>query len=216
MATFSPTSARARLRSLEKVKERCKGLKRGETLTAQPMAKFLGVSWPVLRGWCDEIEGFEQSGAFERGANGIEYTFRPRKVVDRLIRHFAALVESDTKKRSALTKAAGIKVSDQDEPPSLQETKDLVNLTITVVQASEKQKLYVLAEDMAEFIAGYNEAVLNGILGIRTKIDPNGNLPPKIRQQIDEYVRSVAAAAHASAEKFVRTSGAGIQQAGVA
>ena len=216
MAKFSPTSARARLRSLEKAKERAATLKRGETMTAQPMSKLIGVSWPVLRGWCDEIEGFEESGAFERGANGIEYTFRPRRVIAYLVKHFTRITQADDKKRSELTRAAGLKVSDQDEPPGLQETKDLVNLTITVVQASEKQKLYVLAEDMADFITGYNEAVLNGILGIRTKIDPNGNFPPKLRQQVDEYVRSVAAAAHASAEKFVRTKRAGIQQTGIA
>jgi hypothetical protein len=216
VAAFSPTSARARLRSLEKAKERVKALKRGETMTAQPMAKFLGVSWPVLRGWCDEIDGFEQSGAFERGTNGIEYTFHPRKVVTVLIKHFSGLAKSDDDKRAALTRAVGIRIAEADEAPSLQETKDLVGLTITVVQAAEKQKMYTPSAEVAEFIEGYNEAVVNGILGVRTRIDPNGNLPPSMRQKIDDHLRLVAAAAHESAENYVESKRAGLQQAGVA
>ena len=87
----SKTSVSARLNRLIKAKERIFALPRGELLKAKPMAKALGISWPILLGWCDDIDGFEQSGAFERGAQGMDYQFCPVRTVWFLIEHFEAM-----------------------------------------------------------------------------------------------------------------------------
>ena len=80
---------------------------------------------------------------------------------------------------------------------------------------AEKQGHYTPAEDMRAFITGYNQSVVDGIMGVKTKVDPNGNLPPLLRKQIDDYLRSVATAAHAKAAQFVKDFHAGTEQAGV-
>lgn len=186
------------------------------TLTSKPMAEVLGVTWNVLRDWCNEIDGFEKAGAFQRGGLGIEWTFWPRKTVAFLIQHFRNLLAGQEKKSRAVADTVGVSLPDQEAAPSLAELKDQVNLTITLVGAAERQKEYMLASDVAAFIAGYNQRVLDGIMGVRTSVDPNGNLPASVRASVDAHLRSVATAVHAGAMKFIEecSTGAGLQQAG--
>lgn len=209
------TNLTARIRRLEAAKARADKLPARQVLTFKPMADMLGVSRPVLTGWADEIEGFEKSGAFERGGNGIEWQFKPRKTVDFLLKHFRKQAEKQSAKSRELTRSIGVSLAENDEATSLAEVKDRVNLTLTVTAAGEKQGHYTLAEDVRSFVTGYNQSVVDGIMGVRTKVDPNGNLPPLLRKQIDEYLRSVATAAHAKAAQFVKDFRAGTEQAGV-
>jgi hypothetical protein len=210
------TSLDARLRKLESAKARAAKLGPKVTLASKPMAEILGVTWNVLRDWCNEIEGFDQSGAFDRGGNGIEWTFRPRKTVAFLIAHFRARLAGQARKSRAITKAVGVQLPAEESAPSMAETKDLVNLTVTIVSAAERQRQYVPADDVISFVAGYNQKVLDGILGVRTKVDPNGNLPAHVRASIDQHLRSVATSVHAQAAQFIEEhrTGAGIQQGG--
>lgn len=196
------SSLTARLEKLEAAKARAGKLKRSITLSARPMAELLGVRWTVLRDWCDEIGELEASGAVVRGGNGIEWAFDPRRTTKILADHFKAKIERQAKKSREITKAIGVDMA-ETEAPSLQETKDLVNLTITVVAASERQGRYTRAEEVAEFLDGYNQVVVDGILGVRTKVDPNGNLPPHVRKAMDDHLRSLAAQIHERAEKFI-------------
>jgi len=205
------TSHTARIKALEAAKSRAAKLKRGERLSAMPMAELLKVRWPTLRDWCDDLPGFAQSGCFIAGGNGIEWEFRAARTVDWLLSHFRGVVEKQAAESRRLSKAIGVTLP-QSETPSLAETKDLVNLTVTIVAAAEKQNFYTPAEEVAAFIEGYNEAVVSSILGVRTKIDPNGNLPIHVRKAVDEHLRSVAASVHARAQTFVEGKRAGIQQ----
>jgi len=211
----SSTNLTARIRRLEAAKVRADKLPAREVLTFGPMMQLLGVSRPVLVGWADEVEGFEASGAFKRGGNGIEWEFRPRRTVDFLLRHFRKAADGQARKSRELTKSIGVSLAEDDGDVSLAEVKDRVNLTLTVTAAGEKQGHYTLAEDVRSFVTGYNQSVVDGIMGVRTKVDPNGNLPPLLRKQIDEYLRSVATAAHAKAAQFVKDFRAGTEQAGV-
>ncbi|WP_310530707.1 hypothetical protein [Novosphingobium sp.] len=202
------------LRRLATAKPRIAKLKRGELLSSMPMAEMLGVRWPALRDWCGDIEGFEASGAFERGGNGVEWKFDPRKVHAFLTNHFAKRVKQQAVKSAKLTKAVGVTMSPDEAAPSLAETKDLVNLTLAVTAAQEKQGYFIPAHQVSDFIAGYNEAVVSGILGTRTKVDPNGNLPVAVRKALDEHLRSLATAVHALAQKFIGDCGARSEQGG--
>ena len=204
-----------RIKRLRSALDRAKKLKKSDRFTSAPMAELLGVRWPALRAWCDEIEGFDQSGAFVRGGNGIEWEFDPRKTISFLIAHFEGLIERQAKESRRITKAVGVTLADDEAAPSLAETKDLVNLTLAVTAAQEKQGFYTPAHEVAAFIEGYNETVVSGILGTRTKVDPNGNLPVAVRKALDEHLRSLASAVHAQALKFIEVQCAGAEPRGV-
>lgn len=202
-----------RLDRLKEAKARASKLKQGAKLTAQPMADLLRVRWATLRDWCDEIPALESRGAVIRGGNGIEWEFSARKVINILIAHFQSVIDGQAKKSQQISRAIGVDLP-ETEVPTLAETKDLVNLTLTVVAASEKQGRYTLTEEMTAFIAEYNQRVVDGIMGVRTQVDPNGNLPPNVRSDVDKYLRSVATQVHAKAAAFIEECRADIRQAG--
>lgn len=208
-------SLTGRLRKLEAAQQRAARLKRGARLTAAPMAELLGVRWPTLREWCDEIGKLESSGAVVRGGNGIEWEFEPRKTCRILIDELSGRIQSQAKKSRELTKAIGVDMSPAESAPSFAETKQLIELTMTVQQAAERQGRYVLADHVSSFIEGYNQTVVDALFGVRTKVDPNGNLPPHVRKAMDDHIRSIAASVHESAAAYIGAMRAGLQQAGV-
>ena len=213
--TSNTVNLTARIKRLEVAQGRAAKLPAKQVLSFKPMAELLGVSRPVLTGWADDIEGFEESGSFVRGGNGIEWAFKPKKTVDFLLRHFRKVAEGQNRKSREITKSVGVSLADDDEAVSLAEIKDRVNLTLSLTAAAEKQGQYVPAERLTHFLAGYNQAVVDGIMGVRTRVDPNGNLPPSLRKQIDEQLRSVASSVHALAVAFIEENGARTEQTGV-
>lgn len=208
------SSLTGRLQKLEAAQARADKVKRGTRYSAKPMAEMLGVTWTSLKDWCDEIAKLESSGAVVRGGNGVEWSFEPKRTVRILVEHFKGAQDRQAKKSREITSAVGVTLTDDGEAPSLSETKDLVNMTVTVVSAAEKQHRYTLSSDVLAFLEGYNQRVLDGILGVRTKVDPNGNLPPHVRASIDNYLRQVATAVHGEAARFIEDcKREGLQQA---
>ena len=208
-----PNSLSARLRQLEAAKVRADGLPRRAKVTFRPMLELLDLKTPAtLRDWCRDIPGFEESKSFVRGGNGIEWEFDPRKTVAFLLKHFRGEIARQTTKRKRITEAAGVRMPVAEESASLAETKQLVELTLAVVAANEKQGHYAAAEEVADFIAGYNEELVGGILGVKTKVDPNGNLPPAVRKEIDGELRLLATRLNTLAGKYIEAKRAGIGQ----
>lgn len=208
-----PKSLSARLRQLEVAKARANALPRGAKLSFEPMRELLGLATrAALRDWCDSIEGFEASKAFVRGGNGIEWEFDPRKTVAFLLKHFSRQIEAQATRSRKIAKAVGVNLPAAETAPSLQETKQLVELTLTVTAAQEKMGVYAVAAEVADFIAGYNEELVSGILGVKTKVDPNGNLPPVVRKAVDEELRSLATALYALAANYIEVKRAGAEQ----
>lgn len=209
------TSINARIARLVTAEERAKKFKRGEVLPSRPMCEVLGVSWPTLRDWCNEIPELEASGAVVRGGNGIEWEFNPKRTVSILIKTLSKQRDSQARKSREISKAIGVSLSPDESAPSLAETKDLVNLTLAVVAAQEKQGRYTPTERMLDFIDRYNQRVVEGIMGVRTRMDPNGKLPPQIRAEIDKHLRAVATEVHGEAARFIKENQvAGSIQAG--
>lgn len=193
----------ARIRRLEIAGQRAAALPRKERLASRAMSELVGVSWPVLRGWCDEYPILETKGAVIRGGNGIEWSFDPRRTIATLLSVMRKKKDGQAKKSRAITKAVGVSLSAAEEAPSLSETKQLVELTMTVTAAKEKQGGYTPSSDVRDFIVGYNQAVLDGILGVRTKVDPSGTLSPALRQAIDDELRALAVKVNGIAAKFI-------------
>ncbi len=210
----SKASLSARLRKLRTAKQRIFSSPRGEVVTSMPMAKMLGVSWPTLRDWCNEIEGFAESGAFEAGANGIEYQFCPVRTVWFLIEHMERESAEQAEKNRGLQESAGMTLPDSEDDVTFEEARGLVNMTVTMVSAKREAGEYTPTREWSAFLEGYNQRVVNGILGVSTRVDPNGALPPAIRRQMDSELRDLAATVHQSASKFIEERSEAIQQAG--
>lgn len=210
----SKTSISTRLKKLRLAKQRVFDLPRGLVLASVPMAKVLGVTWPTLRDWTNEIDGFEQSGAFERGAQGMEYEFCPVRTLWFLIEHFEQISSDQADKNRGLRQSTGVDLPDDEDDVTFEEARGLVNMTVTMTAAKREQGEYTPTHEWSAFLEGYNQRVVNGILGVSTKVDPNGALPPRTREQMDSELRNLAADVHRAAGKFIEENRAGIQQGG--
>ena len=75
-----------RIKILSAAQKRAKSVfKKDEVLSARPMCEVLSVSWGTLKNWCEEIEGFEASGAFTRGGEGIKWNFKVHETIEYLL-----------------------------------------------------------------------------------------------------------------------------------
>lgn len=186
------TSPAARLRELAKALAKAQTMKRGETLTAFPMAELLGVSWVTLQNWCSEIEGFEASKAFERGARGIEWTFRPVATVRFLIKHFEGLRAASAKRAERHRKiAAG---NDLDGAPSemgLDELTKLIRLNTELQAIKERSGKLVDADKAATAILTYHTAMQQAVMRAAQEQDPSGTLPPELREKFENATRTI-------------------------
>jgi len=211
----SSTSDRIKLDRLRAAKPKAEKLKRGTVLDAKPMAELIGINWPTLRDWIDATPEVEAKGAVKRGGNGVPWEFKPLATINQLTKRFEVSVERQAARNRKVRQATGINLPDAEDTASFAETKQMVDMTIAVVSAKERQGSYVPATLLAAFLAEYNQVVTSAILGVKTKADPNGNLPPHVRAAVDDYLRGVASQVHAKAEKFVKeTMGARLQPAG--
>lgn len=204
----------ARIEALEAAKRRIGALEDGIVLQSVPMAEVLGVHWNALRGWCN-FPIFEGSGAFIRGGNGIAWEFDPRKTVDTLIEHFRGEIAKRQNRNRSFVASMGITMDEREaENIDIAELSKQVSLTLAMQEHKQKQGGYVPAVRMSEFIRGYNQAAVQAVLGVGSKIDPTGTLPPSIRAAINEELRSVAVAMQRRCSQFVGDPGAGFVEAG--
>ena len=209
------TSDRIKLDRLRRARPKAEHFKRTEVLDAKPMAELIGTQWQTLRDWIDAAPELETKGALIRGGNGVQWQIKPLRTIDLLIKRFEGNVEKQAARSRKVRAATGITLAASEDEASFAETKQMVEMTITVVTAREKQGQYVPAATAARFIEGYNQRITAAILGVRTQVDPNGNLPPHVRTAVDDYLRVVASDVHAAAAAFVKESlGAGLQPAG--
>jgi len=183
------TSLNARLRKLEGAKARAAKHKADAVLAAGPMSELLGVTWNVLRDWCNEIDGFEKSGAFHRGGNGIEWEFRPRKTVAFLIAHFKARIETEKRRGKVITKATGAK-SPEDEELGLVELRHAYELARSIKREKRIDGEHCLRDHVVWLFPAAMERTRNRVMSIVTKADPNGNMPPAHRQRIEAACRA--------------------------
>lgn len=203
----------SRIDSLERALVRAKQLPKGETLEATPMRELIGVSWVGLKEWIDSIPEFDGSGCFVRGGQGIAWAFDPVKTIETLLSHFKGEREKRMERNREVAQHVGLVQSDE-APADLNELSKQVSLTLTLTEAKNKQGGYVPAAKVSDFIAGYNTAAVNGVLGVKAQVDSTGALPPEIIALIDEHLRDVAVAMSKSAEAFIRKFDAGFVQSG--
>jgi hypothetical protein len=196
------TSPAARLRQLEAAMERAKKLKRGERLSAMPMAELIGVGWPTLRGWCNDIPGFAESGAFEGGGNGIEYSFAAAKTLRFLTGHFTRVREQGVARARRLRQiAGGESLAAVPDDYDLDELRKLHALSITVqetkVRAGELTSRSQVTSRLREVFGAMQAA---GVKAIQ-QADPTGQMAPETRSIVEDVMRSVLLAQERAAQE---------------
>lgn len=177
-------SLEARLRELEAALAKAKKLPRStKTLTSEPMKDLLGVSWVTLRKWCDEIPGFEASGAFERGARGMEWSFKPVATLRFLIRHFEAERAARIKATRQVRRAIG--GSDLDSAPpemDLGQIKQALSVRAELIrQKREEGTLVDRVKVEAAIAAMVSDMQQAGVQAGREQ-DPTGQWPVEYQE----------------------------------
>lgn len=181
----------ARLVRLEAARAKVAALPRGALLTSEPMAKVLGMRWPALRTMCNELDGFEESGAFERGSNGLKYTFCPVRTLWFLIDHFRAESEAEVEKAERVSAmvmgpeadpAPGLDLDDMRKILDLQD-----RLMSTRDRAGELTNANVVATGLNKVFSRMQEVALNS----PQELDPAGQWSPTVRAQVDRAIQNL-------------------------
>jgi len=185
----SPEQRLVRLREAEK---RARKFKQRDRLTARPMAELLGVSWDVLRGWCNDIPGFERAKCFTRGQQGIEWEFKPLKTTRFLISHFEKVIEDGERKvRREIAAATGGRMKAPEGVHSIDDLTKVLRLSVEVRAEQERRAELVEAQKVVDILGRVFTEMQAAGLRAAQQLDPNGRWPPETRAAVDEAVRSV-------------------------
>lgn len=188
----SATSPAARLRRLEGALAKTKKFKRGEVLTSDPMRELLGVSWPVLREWCNDIAGFEESGAFVRGGNGIEWEFKPAATVRFLIKHFTAEQKArQAKAREVRKLVGGDRLDGLPDDFDLDEINKMIRTSALLREEREKAGELVDAGKAREALRTLMTEMQQAGVKAASQQDPTGQWSPEIREAFEDAVNNV-------------------------
>lgn len=199
------TKHSARLKRLEAARQKLIELPRGTVLTSEPMARLLGMRWPALRDMCDTIEGFEDSGAFERGSNGLKYEFCPVRTLWFLIDHFRAMAESEVAKADRVNAmimgpdAAAARGIDLDD------MRKILDLRARLDDARERSGELIDAKAVATTLNHVFSRMQEVALTAPQELDPAGQWEPQVRAHVDRAMQTVLLRQRAAARDAVKT-----------
>lgn len=199
-------SPQARLAQLRVAKKRADTYPVKGALTAEPMAKVLGVSWQgALRRWCNELQGFEQSGCFVRGGQGIEWTFKVRKTTDWLIRYFEREQASLQAKSRRTEKVLALPEGTMPDGYTLLEVDKSISLFQRIAEQKREAGDWVPRQQVEDIIREILTAARDHVLGVIGVADPNGVFPPEIRDRVERATVAQAAAFADRCEEISRS-----------
>lgn len=200
------TSPAVRVAELRKALDKAKKLPRKQTLTAKPMSELLGVSWPTLQKWCDDIPGFSTSQAFVRGDRGIEWTFHPVATVNGLIKHFEAEREARAAKANKLKRIiTGSDATGPGEDLSIEELAKTVQLYTQVQSMRERDGSRVDAGLAASAITTLCSEIQQAVMRSAQEEDPTGEWPAEVREAFENSMRRILLRIEQAGEKCLRT-----------
>jgi hypothetical protein len=156
------------------------------------MAKLLGVNWTTLRDWCRDFDGFAESGVFQAGDKGVNYTFEPRATVLWLTRHFEAKQVAAAQKSKRLGEITGTaEMVAPGEELSLAEMDKVLSITTRLrVERTEQQRLTDAQRALAGF-REYHSTIQQAAMRAAQEQDPEGRWPPEIRESLEDAMQSV-------------------------
>jgi hypothetical protein len=157
-----------------------------ETLTAEPMAAVLSVSWTMLRRWVDSLKGFDVSGCYVRGGNGIPWSFKTIETVQWLITYFEQKQARTDAKRVKTAAAIGLQDDGVPTGYSIKEVGDTLNV---VSRLNEQRRLageHVAKAEVDGMVLALISAGREAIMSVPVLADPNGALTPEMRTLIED------------------------------
>lgn len=171
-------------------------------LGAQPMSKLLEVSWPTLRGWCNDIEGFVESGAFTGGGQGVEYGFHPRATVQFLTKHFEKLHKGkiDKARRTRMIVGGG-KLGHLPDEYDLDDMSKMLRVNGALREAQERDSNLVDRGDMQAGLISLYSAMQQAGLTATQIADPTGRWDARERAAAELAVRTMMTAQYAAMTK---------------
>ncbi|BBD98038.1 hypothetical protein SAMIE_1015390 [Sphingobium amiense] len=174
------------------------------------MSKIVGMTWRNLL-----VTHIEPDAAFpvkRRGAEGVAWEFQVVKVLRHMIRRARErMATNEAAARRAHQLTSFSVPEDPEGPMSLADLAKLADLTIRAQNEKTRQREYVPAARVRDFLIRYNAAVTGGILGISQVTDPNGGMDPAARAVIDNELRNVAVHVGGIVDAFLKELGAGLQ-----
>lgn len=197
------TKHSARLQQLEKARPKVMALPRGEILTSMPMAKLLGVRWAALRDWCNEIEGFEESGAFQRGSNGLKYEFCPVRTLWFLIEYFRALTESEVQKADRVHAMALGSAAEAMRGIDLDDMRKILDTQGRLMDMRERARELVDAGTTRSALNQVFSRMQEVALTAAQELDPSGQWSPEVRAIFDKAMQGVLLRQRAAARQVV-------------
>lgn len=199
-------SPQARLAQLRVAKKRADSYAVKAVLTAEPMAKLLGVTWQgALRRWCNELQGFEQSGCFVRGGQGIEWTFKVRKTTDWLIRCFEREEQALKSKSRRTEKALALPEGSLPDGFTMAEIDKAISLHQKIAEQKREAGDWVPRAHVEDIFRQLLTAARDHVLGVIGVADPNGVFPPEIRDRVERATVAQAAAFADRCEEISRS-----------
>lgn len=173
------------------------------------MSKILGMTWRNLL-----VTHIEPDPAFpvkRRGAEGVAWEFQVVKVLRHMIRRARERMAGNEAAARRVHQLTNFSVpEDQDGAFSLADLAKLADLTMKAQSEKARQRLYVPAATVRDFLTRYNSTVVGAILGISQTADPNGSMDPAARAIMDNELRTVAVQVGEQVDKFLREWSAGL------
>jgi len=209
-------SPAARIKLLQSALPKAQAL-RSKVLTREPMAELLGVNWKILKRWCDEVPGFEESGAFERGAQGIGYEFKPAPTVRFLIKHFESVRGRQVEQARRLRKAiAGSALDDLPDDMSPREIIEGVRAASVVREEQQAQGFLLRADTAAAVIEQTFNRMLQAGMQAGREQDPTGQWPPEYAEMWRSAIDNLILAQGRAGEEALKALRGGNLQSGTA
>lgn len=196
----TPTITNTRLEQLRAARKR---IRKGEMLTAEPMASLLSLSWKTLG---EEIAKDPGIPVAQRGSRGVEWQFDARAVVDYFIRREEAVA----RKARRVAELGGLGAAGADAVASMG-IADLAKaeaVATSVQRRKIEQGIYTLRDAVERAAESYNDAVVSAIVDSAQRADPTGAWPPEMRAMFDNEMRNVLLAVHDAAARWRKARGA--------
>lgn len=188
----APTSPAARLKRLDISLAKAASLGLGEVLSAKPMAELLGVSWNSLRDWCDSFEGFEASGCFQRGGNGVEWQFNAVATILWLRHHFTLERERAEGESRRLKQIVGGDALDVlPDTFDLDQVAKMIRVSTELQAAKVKAGQLIDAGNAASALRQCFSQMQQAVLRAAQEQDPTGQWPPEIRESFEDATRTI-------------------------
>ena len=193
-----------RIKILSAAQKRAKSVfKKDEVLSARPMCEVLSVSWGTLKNWCEEIEGFEASGAFTRGGEGIKWNFKVHETIEYLLAWAKSAQTAEKAQQKRVSKLVGIPKENLPATFNLDDLQKSVRIQREFQSQKIAQGKLCDVDVVSLAFTLYNSTVQQTILDAAQRADPNGIWKPEIRESFENELRNILLSVERAAQDCV-------------